>query len=109
MKGNAVSQVYARVNFKISENLGPETISEWQKLLHGTALWGGADDVEVFVSEKANVIGVSIPVEPDAMLILEAGHVFGFVAAAVEKSNLRYTHKWMSFNDENGNVIESPV
>lgn len=106
---NAMSQVFARMNFRISENLEPEIISEWQTLLHDTALWGGADDVDVFISEKDNVIGVSIPVEADAMLILEAGHVLGFVAAAVEKSNLRSPQNWMSFNDANGNVIDSPV
>lgn len=104
-----MSQVYARINFRISNNLKPEIISEWQSLLHDTALWGGADDLEVFISEKDNIIGVSIPVEPDAMLILEAGHVLGFVASAVEKSKLRSPENWMSFNDANGNVIESPV
>jgi hypothetical protein len=57
---------YARFNIqlKTSNNVEQE-VATLQELLYDAAIWGGADDVEVFFSKKNYVVGVSIPVEED--------------------------------------------
>jgi hypothetical protein len=100
--------VYVRTNFLIDSDVSDAIISKWQELLHNAALEGGADDVDVFYSDIESIIGVSIPLEEDAMLILEAGHVLGYIHSAVDSSDLKYSEFWMSINDEFGAVIESP-
>jgi hypothetical protein len=100
--------VYVRTNFLINSDISDSIISKWQTLLHDAALEGGAIDVDVFYSDNQSIIGVSIPLEEDPMLILEAGHVLGYVHSAVDSSDLKYSECWMSVNDEFGAVIESP-
>jgi hypothetical protein len=104
-----MSQIYARKNFRLEGEVTVDLISQWQKLLHDTALWGGADDLDVFYIEDKKIVGVSIPINTDPMLLLEAGEVLGFVTAEVERSSLRSPQCWISVHDELGNVIESPV
>ena len=110
MKGNAMSQVFARMNFRLPTDVSIEQVAEWQSILHDAGIEGGAwDDIDVFYSEKENVIGISVPLENDPMLLLEAGSILGYVTAEVDRSKLQSPQRWISIHNENGNVIESPV
>lgn len=110
MKGNVMSQVFARMNFRLPSDVSIEQITEWQSLLHDAGLeCGASNDVDVFFSENENVIGISVPLENDPMLLLEAGSVLGYATAEADRSKLRSSQRWISIHDENGNVIESPV
>jgi hypothetical protein len=103
-----MTQIYARKNFRLPSNITSDAISEWQELLHDAAIDGGAfDDIDVFYSEKERVIGVSVPIENDPMLVLEAGAILGYVTAAVDRSALDSPERWMSVHNESGDVIES--
>ena len=105
-----MTQIYARQNFRLPTNVTSDILSQWQELLNGAALDGGAfEDIDVFFSEKENIIGVSVPIETDPMLLLEAGSILGYVTAEVDRSGLLSPERWMSVHDENGDVIESPV
>lgn len=105
-----MTQIYARKNFRLPSNVTSDIISQWQELLHDAAIDGGAfEDIDVFYVEKERVIGVSVPIENDPMLVLEAGAILGYVTAEVNRSDLDSPERWMSVHDENGDVIESTL
>ena len=105
-----MTQIYARKNFRLPERVTSDIISQWQELLHDAAIEGGGfDDIDVFYSEKERVIGVSVPIENDPMLLLEAGAILGYVTAEIDRSGLHSPERWMSIHDENGDVIESTL
>ena len=105
-----MTQIYARKNFRLPANVISDIISQWQELRQDAAIdGGGSDDIDIFYSEKESVIGVSVPIENDPMLMLEAGAILGYVTAEVNRSNLYSAERWMSINDDKGNVLESPV
>jgi hypothetical protein len=99
---------YARANFKLPVDVSGEQIVAWQDLLHDSAIWAGAEDLDVFFIEKQLIIGISIPVEDDPMLLLEAGSILGQVQRSVEASDLKSPQQWLSIVDEQGNIIDSP-
>ena len=102
-----MSQIYARTNFRIAPDITSDVLSQWQEILYDTAMYSGtSDDIDVFYSEDEHIIGVSILLEDDPMLVLEAGSVFGYISAVVDRSKLKSSQRWFSFNDELGNVIE---
>ena len=107
---NTTTVAYARFNIQLNKkDISAQAISELQELLHGAAIWGGADDVEVFYLEKSNIVGVSIPVEEDAASILEAGSVLGMCQRTWEESNAVKGSTWLSLTTTQGEIIYSPL
>ena len=105
-----MSQLYARKNFRLPETVTSDILSQWQELLHDAAIDGDAeDDIDVFYSVTEKIIGVSLPIKNDPMLLLEVGSVFGYITAQVNRSELNSPERWISVHDENGDAIESPV
>ena len=100
--------MYARFNIHIKHPITDEEVKELQSDLYNAALWGNAEDPEVFFEENPKIIGVSIHVDNDPMLLLECGSSFGFCHVAYEKFKKVYGPTWISIHDENGNVLESP-
>jgi len=104
-----MTKYYATINFVLPQNVSDSEIKGWQELLHDSAIWAGAEDLEVFFIESEKIIGISIPIEQDPMLVLEAGSILGQVQRSVEISEFKFSETWMSIIDEQGNIVESPV
>jgi hypothetical protein len=105
-----MSCLFARKNFQLPDDTSGEDVTKWQSLLHAAGLEGGAsEDLDVFYSEDNRVIGVSIPIEKDLVLLLEAGEILGYVTAIVDQSSLYSPERWMSIHDDTGRVITSLI
>lgn len=105
-----INVAYARFNIKLAaKDTTAQAIAELQELLYGSAIWGGAEDVEVFLSESNSVIGVSIPLEEDLASILEAGSVLGICQRTWEESSVAKGSSWLSIVTANGEVLYSPL
>lgn len=105
-----VTFAYARLNIQLDpESVTPHEIADLQELLHDSALWAEAEDVEVFYSEKNNIVGISIPVEEDPASILEAGAVLGMCQRAWEDSETVKGSTWLSLITPKGEIIYSPL
>ena len=101
---------FARFNIhlKDSPDLGA-TVASIQELLYNAALWAGAEDPEVFFESEKSIVGVSVELEEDTMMILEAGAILGHCHLEFEKADFAAaTHaNWFSIVDSDGNEIES--
>ena len=102
---------FARFNIHLKDcpDLGA-TVASIQELLYNAALWAGAEDPEVFFESEKSIVGVSVELEEDTMMILEAGAILGQCQLEFEKADFAgATHaNWFSIVDSDGNVIESP-
>ena len=100
---------YARANFKLPDHATDADIKAWQELLHDSGMWAGADDLDVFFIESEKIVGISIPLEQEPMLVLEAGSILGQVQRSVEISELKCPQQWLSIVDAENNIFDSPV
>lgn len=106
---NAVT-AYARLNIELkNSDVNPKAIEELQELLYDAAIWGGADDAEVFYIESKNIVGVSVPVEDDPGTLLEAGSVLGMCQRTWEESSVAKGANWLSLATSKGEIIYSPM
>lgn len=102
---------FARFNIHLKSSPEQEaTIASLHKLLYDAALWAGAEDPEVFFESEKSIVGVSVELENNTMLILEAGAILGQCQLAYEQADFSvHAHSnWFSIVDADGNVIESP-
>ncbi len=102
---------FARLNIHLQNTPEIETtISKLHELLYDAALWAGAEDPEVFFESEKLIVGVSVELENDTMLILEAGAILGQCQRAYEQANfpIKAHAAWFSIVDVDGTVIESP-
>jgi hypothetical protein len=110
MQATMTTVAFARFNIQLAAHQQDQIeIAKLQELLHGAAIWGCADDVEVFYSEENNVVGVSIPVEEDIASVLEAGSVLGICQRIWEESDAYKGSTWLSLVTPTGEVIYSPL
>ena len=110
MQDTTTIVAYARLNIQLAAHQqDAHEIAKLQELLHGAAIWGCADDVEVFYSEENNVVGVSIPVEEDIAAVLEAGSVLGICQRIWEESDAYKGSSWLSMVTPTGEVMYSPL
>jgi len=102
---------YARLNLKLKkDSITNENIEKWQKILYDAALWGEADDAEVFYLETDGVIGISVPYCDEGLSLLEAGITLGFCQRMKEENYEDiFEHSWNSLHEEDGTVIESSL
>ena len=102
---------FARFNIHLKDSPDLEaTVTSLQELLYNAALWAGAEDPEVFFESEKSIVGVSVELEEDTMMILEAGAILGQCQLEFEKADFaEATHaNWFSIVDNNGKVIQSP-
>lgn len=103
---------FAQINFSLKDVLTDNEITQWKDVLMDGILDSSFIDEEhirVLYSAEQNVFSVSIPLETEPMNILHIGALLGYVSAEVTHSSKKFSSQWMSFNDEHGNEIESPV
>jgi hypothetical protein len=101
---------YARFNIEITATEDKaQAITKLQQVLHDAATEACADEFEIFYSELHDVIGVSVPVDPDLASVLEAGNVLGYCQRAWEESDAIKGSTWLSLVDGNGEVMDSPL
>lgn len=106
---NAVT-AYARLNIELkNSDVNPKAIEELQELLYDAAIWGGADDAEVFYIESKNLVGVSIPVDEHPASVLEAGSVLGMCQRTWEESDSLKGTNWLSLATLKGEIMYSPL
>ncbi len=102
---------YARLNIQLAAVPDIEEIaSEVEELLHDAAIDGYADEFETFYDAKKRIVGVSIPMEDDAMLTLEAGSVLGRCQMAFEEMEDAPESEsiWFSIHELDDTTLESP-
>jgi hypothetical protein len=102
---------YARLNLKVKKEAAtPANIEKWQKILFDAAIWGEADDAEIFFSDSELVMGVSVPYEDNRLGLLEAGMTLGFCQRMKEEnSGDLFEYSWQSLHTEDGTTIESTI
>jgi hypothetical protein len=103
--------LFARFNIHLKKTSDLEaSISKIQELLYESALYADAEDPEVFFESEKSIVGVSVDLENDTMLILEAGAILGRCQMAYMQADFPIdAHaNWFSIVDANGNVIQSP-
>jgi hypothetical protein len=102
---------FARFNIHLKSSPELEaSVSKLQELLYEAALNAHAEDPEVFFESEKSIVGVSVELEHDTMLILEAGAILGQCQMAYEQADFAIdAHaNWFSIVDADGNVIQSP-
>ena len=107
--GNEIN--FARFNIHLKSSPEQEaTVASLHKLLYDAALWAGAEDPEVFFEREKSIVGVSVELAKDTMMILEAGAILGQCQLAYEQADFAIdAHaNWFSIVDVDGNVIQSP-
>ena len=60
----------------------------------------------MFFNEKLRTVGVSIPVDNQAIALMEVGAVMGIVKIGVVLNDLRFDNLWLSLEDQDTDVIE---
>ena len=100
---------YAKLNIQLTSSLKAEELLKIESVLHDAAIWGNAEDFEVFFSEKDNIVGVSIPVGEDIAEVLEAGSALGFCNRMFEEAGLSNGRVWHSLISVSGSEINSPI
>ena len=103
--------IFARFNIHLKSSTAQEaTVTSLHQLLYDAAVWAGAEDPEVFFQSEKSIVGVSVQLEEDTMLILEAGAILGQCQLAYEQADFTIdAHaNWYSIVDADGEVIQSP-
>jgi hypothetical protein len=105
-----MSSIFACLNLQLNKSkLSQESISNLQQILHDAAVWGLAEDAEVFYYENDAILGVSVECSKDPLSLLEAGMTLGFCQRAfednVEEGILDST--WQSLQEADGAIIDS--
>lgn len=105
-----MSLVFACLNLQLNKSkINQENISNLQNVLHDAALWGLADDAEVFYYENDAILGVSVESENNPLSLVEAGITLGFCQKAIEENAeeglVEFT--WQSIKEADGTIIDS--
>ena len=98
---------YARINFELSASDCTEAvIHSWLEVLEDAVNWGYSHDYTLFFNQELWIVGVSIPVQNEALELLKVGTVMGVVKIEVVLNNLGFDNLWLSLQDEDTDVIE---
>jgi len=68
--------------------------------------WFYASKYNLFFNQELYTIGVSIPVDNQAIALLEVGAVLGIARVEVVLKKLRFENLWLSLEDQDTDVIE---
>jgi len=98
---------YSRINFELpTEDCTEAVIQSWIEVLEDTVSWFYASKYNLFFNQELYTIGVSIPVDNQAIALLEVGAVLGIARAEVVLKKLRFENLWLSLEDQDTDVIE---
>jgi hypothetical protein len=68
--------------------------------------WFYAREYNLFFNQELYTIGVSIPVDNQAIALLEVGAVMGIARVEVVLKKIRFENLWLSLEDHDTDVIE---
>jgi len=98
---------YSRINFELpTEDCTEAVIQSWIEVLEDTVSWFYASKYNLFFNQELYTIGVSIPVDNQAIALLEVGAVLGIARVEVVLKKLRFENLWLSLEDQDTDVIE---
>jgi hypothetical protein len=98
---------YSRINFELpAEDCKEAVIQSWIEVLEDTVSWFYASKYNLFFNQELYTIGVSIPVDNQAIALLEVGAVLGIARVEVVLKKLRFENLWLSLEDQDTDVIE---
>jgi hypothetical protein len=98
---------YARINFELPAADCTETvIQSWIEVLEIAVNWSYAREYNLFFNEELCKVGVSIPVDNQAIALLEVGAVMGIVRIEVVLNDLTFKNLWLSLEENDTNLIE---
>ncbi len=105
--------MFARLNIQLAAKKKlEEAAAQIEELLYDAALEAFAeeDDIETFFDAKKRVVGISLPLEDDAMLTLEAGSVLGRCQMAFEQMDdaPETESMWFSIHEPDETTLETP-
>lgn len=99
---------FARINFELAaDECTPVDIDAWMEVLDDAVNWADTQDYKLFLNQALSVIGVSIPVSPVEIGLLEAGAALGTVKLEVVLSELKFENLWLSVQDQDTDVISA--
>jgi hypothetical protein len=99
---------YARISFELATHeCSPDIIQAWIEVLDDAVNWSHASDYRLFFNQALSVMGVSIPVGSAEIDLLEAGAALGTIKLEVALSDLKFENVWLSFQDQDTDVIEA--
>ena len=99
---------FARINFELAaDECTPEDIDAWMEVLDDAVNWADTQDYKLFFNQALSVIGVSIPVSPVEIGLLEAGAALGTIKLEVVLSELKFENLWLSVQDQDTDVISA--
>jgi len=97
---------YSRINFELpTEDCTEAVIQSWIEVLEDTVSWFYASKYNLFFNQELYTIGVSIPVDNQAIALLEVGAVLGIARVEVVLKKLRFENLWLSLEDQDTDVI----
>ena len=103
----AIEVRYARINFELpAAGCTEAVIHSWLEVLESAVNWGYSHDYTLFFNQELWIVGVSIPVQNEALELLKVGTVMGVVKIEVVLNNLGFDNLWLSLQDEDTDVIE---
>ena len=98
---------YSRINFELpAEDCREAVIQSWIEVLEIAVNWSYASEYNLFFNQERCTVGVSIPVDNQAIALLEVGAVLGIVKIEVVLTELRFDNLWLSLEDHDTDVIE---
>jgi hypothetical protein len=104
---NVMKVSYARINFELSADDCTEAlIQSWIEVLEIAVNWSYAREYNLFFNEELCKVGVSIPVDNQAIALLEVGAVMGIVKIEVVLTELRFDNLWLSLEEHDTDAIE---
>ena len=104
---NAMKVRYARINFKIpTEDCTEAVVQSWINVLEVAVNWFYAGEYNLFFNQELYTIGVSIPVDNQAIALLEVGAVMGIARVEVVLNDLRFDNLWLSLEENDTDAIE---
>jgi high-affinity nickel permease len=99
---------FARINFELAtDECTPVDIDAWMEVLDDAVNWADSPDYKLFFNQALSVIGVSIPVSPGEIELLEAGAALGTVKLEVVLSELKFENLWLSVQNQDTDVISA--
>ncbi len=103
----AVKVRYSRINFELTaEDCTESLIQSWCEVLDVAVNWCYGNEYKLFFNQERCSVGVSIPVDNQAIALLEVGAVLGIVKIEVVLTELRFENLYLSLEDHDTDVIE---
>jgi len=97
---------YSRINFELpSEDCTEALIQSWIEVLEIAVNWSYDKQYNLFLNEELCTVGVSIPVDNQAISLLEVGAVMGIVKMEVVLTELRFENLWLSLEEFDTDLI----